>query len=942
MGANIPGGSGLLPGAYDIIQTASGSGTAGPPSTLIPAIIGLGSRSEIIVAHALGSGQDGLNPTYTSSSGQDGRHFQLSQFPIISNRTTLFLNGIPLTGTEGTITTTTTFSNQYQYILDIVAGKILLQAAYILNQGGSNYIPSPNNIGLGTLQNLTLVDVDAPSETWTIKCISVQRNNLNQPIAGTAVFSSFGTVSGSPLDANGNPITWVANNTVVSNGVLSFSVAETENNSDVVISPFNPGDSFNVVVVSGVLPQNASLTASYIATGDINNPTMQLSLPAVQTAYGTATLNNTLTIGCQLAFANQAPAVMCVEAAPALPRRTSYIMETNFPGLSTNVNDFIIPFPAGVVPDINSQIHVFVTNPSTSVETQLIPNQYPYYTLGTAGQPTASTFVFSNTQPPGGYSFDYTVIQSTEALNFATDGYLNANYATQVNAYFSSATVGEFNNTYIGMNLVVLDATYTQNVGTFEIVAVNDGILEVSAINNTPPFAPFVNNTSVSFNLIEVSTGLVIGSSSGSDGTLTSISSTSTGTFNSTAINFGAVGGGTGGLTDGAIQLQITTATTVTNEGFFVITGYNSGSNTLTIAETFVTEAGLRFEIQNPALTSDYLVLNHNIVPNNYSLRVTVVDERDASFYDAGWELALASLETQECSIVCPLPQQTISIIFQNTVQHCITMSSITYRKERVAFIGAIKGLVPANLTGAELAAVESLGILEGIQGNTVAEILAGDTEDLLNYSVPAAYGDTYRCVYFFPSQIVVQVGADQQTLDGFYLAAAGAGWQSAQNYVAMPMTNKVLTGFTILNTSVYNELILEELAAAGVTTLDQVAGGGLVNWGLTTTQSGFAEEQEISIIFIRDTIAKALRAGFAGFVGQPGTSQALTNMIARAQTLFKGFVSQQLITNFTGVTVVQDPLEPRQFNVTAFVSPVYPINWVYALVSVGSSVTIS
>jgi hypothetical protein len=936
--ANIPGGQGLLPGVETNFQSV-GAGVAGNVGTLIPAIIGLGSRSEVVVTLALGMGKDGLNPTYTSTSGQDGRHFQLLQSPIVTNRTTLFLNGVPLIGTEGSITTTTTFSHQYQYLLDIANGEILLQAAYIVNQGGSNYIPSPNNIGIGTIQNLTLPDTNAPSETWTIKCISVQRNNSNQPIAGTAVFSSFGTVSGSPLDANGNPITWVANNTVVSNGVLSFSLLETENNSFVVISPFNPGDYFSIEVQSGVLPQNASLTASYIATGDINNPTMQFSSPAVQTAYGAPSLSNTLAIGCQLAFANQAPAIMCVEAAPALPRRTSYVMETNFPGLSTNVNDFIIPFPAGVIPDINSQIHVFVTNPSTSIETQLIPNQYPYYTLGTAGQPTESAFVFSNTQPPGGYSFDYTVVQSVEALNFATDGYLNANYATQVNAYFSSATVGEFNNTYIGMNLVVLDATYSQNVGTFEIVAVNDGILEVSAINNTPPFAALVNNTSVSFNLIDVSTGLVIGSSSGTDGTLTSIGGTSTGTFNSTAINFNTFGG-IGGLTDGAIQLQITTATTVTNESFFVITDYNSGSNTLTIAETFVTETGLRFEIQNPALTSEYLVLNHNIVPNNYSLRVTVVDERDASFYDAGWELALASLETQECSIVCPLPQQTISIIFQNTVQHCITMSSLTYKKERVAFIGAIKGLLPDNLTGAKLAAVESLGILEGIQGNTVAEILAGDTEDLLNYSVSAAYGDTYRCVYFFPSSIVVQVGADQQTLDGFYLAAAGAGWQSAQNYVAMPMTNKVLTGFTILSTSVYNELVLEQLAAAGVTTLDQVAGGGLVNWGLTTTQSGFPQEQEISVIFIRDAIAKALRAGFAGFIGQPGTPQALTNMIARGQALFKSFISQQLITNYTNLVIVQDPIEPRQFNVSATVIPNFPINWIYAKIDVGTSVT--
>jgi hypothetical protein len=108
----------------------------------------------------------------------------------------------------------------------------------------------------------------------------------------------------------------------------------------------------------------------------------------------------------------------------------------------------------------------------------------------------------------------------------------------------------------------------------------------------------------------------------------------------------------------------------------------------------------------------------------------------------------------------------------------------------------------------------------------------------------------------------------------------------------------------------------------------------------LTTTQSGFPQEQEISVIFIRDAIAKALRSGFAGFIGNVGSSQSLTNMIARGQALFKSFISQQLITSYTNLVIVQDPIEPRQFDVTATIVPVFPINWVYALVDVGTSVT--
>ncbi len=149
-------------------------------------------------------------------------------------------------------------------------------------------------------------------------------------------------------------------------------------------SPFRQGDYFTVKVSSGVLVRGDSLTASYIAVSDINNPTFLSSTSQIQTNYGNVSLSNTLSLGCQLAFANQTLGIMCVEAAPPLPRRVSYELETNFNATSADCNDFIIPLPLGVSPDPNSQIHIFVTNPTTGIETQLLPNMFPFYTLGTA------------------------------------------------------------------------------------------------------------------------------------------------------------------------------------------------------------------------------------------------------------------------------------------------------------------------------------------------------------------------------------------------------------------------------------------------------------------------------------------------------------------------------------------------------------------------------
>src|SRR5579864_4688328 len=239
--ANIPGATNALPGVFTDVITQS-SGVALPGGSRVVAMIGQGSINETIVAQALGGGADGLDPTYTTNVGSDGRHFALANFPVISNRTTVFKNGIPLVGLElGPIQPTTTFSFHYDYQLDPTTGHILLQAAHLQDQGGSFYTPLNTNVGLGSVNGLTLIDSDAPPEVWTIRCVAVQRNAMNQPIAGTATFLAFGSVSGAQLDANGNPIRWLANGQTVSNGILTFSITETQVAS-IAVSPFVPGD----------------------------------------------------------------------------------------------------------------------------------------------------------------------------------------------------------------------------------------------------------------------------------------------------------------------------------------------------------------------------------------------------------------------------------------------------------------------------------------------------------------------------------------------------------------------------------------------------------------------------------------------------------------------------------------------------------------------------
>ena len=118
--SNIPGVLGYTqPNVYSRVRTTQRAVSI-PGGLRTLAIIGLGYAQETTVLNANGAGKDGLNPTFATTVGQDGRHFQLAQYPLVPKRTTILLNGIPLTGTEGAMVLEYT-SDKYQYILELHA-----------------------------------------------------------------------------------------------------------------------------------------------------------------------------------------------------------------------------------------------------------------------------------------------------------------------------------------------------------------------------------------------------------------------------------------------------------------------------------------------------------------------------------------------------------------------------------------------------------------------------------------------------------------------------------------------------------------------------------------------------------------------------------------------------------------------------------------------------
>lgn len=120
-------------------------------------------------------------------------------------------------------------------------------AAALIDQGGGNYYTRKDGyVGTGTIVGLTLIDPNAIGQTWNIKCIFVQRNISNLPIANTAKFIAVGELSGTSLvDGYSDPIIWTADGYTVSNSVFSFKLIDS-------VPVFREGDEF-IIKIAGAI-----------------------------------------------------------------------------------------------------------------------------------------------------------------------------------------------------------------------------------------------------------------------------------------------------------------------------------------------------------------------------------------------------------------------------------------------------------------------------------------------------------------------------------------------------------------------------------------------------------------------------------------------------------------------------------------------------------------
>lgn len=1065
---NFPGLNGYQTPKVIARDRVVSKGVSIPGGLRLPCIIGEGLREETVISAAVGGGADGSSACSPTGTG-DGRFFRLNSYPVVSGRTELRLNGTLLYGIEDEIDANG-FDKAFDFRIDPVTGCFELQGSSIGDQGGNSYSASSLNVGTGVIADgtcgefdlVSVIDDSAPSERWTVRCISVIRDSNGDPVPGKAKFTLTGSLSGQLREQNGSAILFdsgyktgtsgavpgteagsvssyvvassadfevgsavlnsgdnstgttdtfeflgdlitqgqaLVGDTLLIDGYVGIDISDISYNSTTGITtltletdsvstaalgidweikaknifiddetiahdgvtgapdtagrftssdigkilmicsgdsagkyevteitssrrlrvrsfedstigypemvgdleglaetgltwhllqdngvllfgiyegtvPFAVGDKFFIDVDSRVLAKGDTLEARYIAAVDLNDPEFFNSADELVAKHGTPSTTNTLSLAAQIAFENGAPGVWAIQAKPSLSRRTSQTLIEEVD--SNGVGGFAA---CG----------------------------------GNADDCEADDLKFIIPRPLEGLKSAKPDIDTQVNLFIVRDGAESQIFPNKVafyNSQFESAT---------GQDTFITSSDYSFS---YTIINTDTKILAQGYNGELSDSATF-STTEVNFDSDHVGSIIVIQSIKDVDGAIyTTADDISTYLF---------------GNTTTGVELVIQS---IVDDSTVNVVG-NDDDETVNIVAGFDIQFFIK-DISDTTNTSAALLLHKDLVDSGTlqegdGLRISYIDQLDADFYDVNWFNALEAAETIDCQMVVPVPTQNKSGIFRATVGHVETMSSMAIQQERVALIGSIQGLSADALIGNRTVAIEDIGVLEGVQGDDAEEVLSGNTEDLVDYKLDRNFTSN-RAMYFWPDKIVRNIAGTNTFIDGFYIAAAAAGWFASQQNVAIPLTRKVLYGFSILRDKKLKPLTMNQLGGVGATILEPVTGGGRVVNGRTTSQTGFVEDEEISVIFIRDAVKKALREGLFQFVGTAENANIQGVMTSRVAQIMAGLASKTLITSFQNIRVSRDKVDPRQWNVFVRFSPTFPINYIFIDIEVGVS----
>jgi len=169
-------------------------------------------------------------------------------------------------------------------------------------------------------------------------------------------------------------------------------------------------------------------------------------------------------------------------------------------------------------------------------------------------------------------------------------------------------------------------------------------------------------------------------------------------------------------------------------------------------------------------------------------------------------------------------------------------------------------------------------------------------------------------------------------TLGGQYMAAALAGMTVAMSF-AMPLTHKYPVGFTgiVAETPPLQDAQLTEESRSGLAVIEYDRRGNIrVRHGVTTDSTDLIP-REWSITGQQDALVFRLRDYLddANLIGQPIYSYTLVNVKASAEAALQSLVRDNLLVDYTGLTVRQLLSNPDVIEISFGWKPAFPLNYI-------------
>jgi hypothetical protein len=198
--------------------------------------------------------------------------------------------------------------------------------------------------------------------------------------------------------------------------------------------------------------------------------------------------------------------------------------------------------------------------------------------------------------------------------------------------------------------------------------------------------------------------------------------------------------------------------------------------------------------------------------------------------------------------------------------------------------------------------------------------------------SLAQAYGNE-RMTGLYPDGAIVtltdELGNNTEFLvDGSLLAAAITGRDTSPAYdVAEPLTRKPVVGFSRLYRRL-DTVTQSQVANAGVTILEEQPAGILVKIDLTTDVTSVLTRTP-SVIRIKDFVQQGIRNALMPYIGMKFLNSRTTEIVTTVKSYLSALVKAQIITGFTGVSAIPDPVDPTTIQVNATYSPVLPLLWI-------------